>query len=297
VGGSVATKELFGLIGQHFPNADLVHGYGSTESGPHTMALRGREFVDHYGSLGLPVPGNEVRLVDSAGHDVAVGEIGELLVRSDTVMDGYYRRAELTRATLSADGWLATGDLLRKDTDGYFHLAGRAKELIISGGENVYPQRRGQDLQARAPPTVWIGLRTGGRRDMTSPAPMGVQLSLSDPDERGVAELSFGSGRPANAFTLPLVEAFLELVGSLPNRGDIRVLVLRSATAAFSGGADLSAMGEMALRRLPLREPGPDELALMGEPAMAEIDLNEAAVPADHLTTAAGASDPDAVSP
>jgi enoyl-CoA hydratase/carnithine racemase len=80
---------------------------------------------------------------------------------------------------------------------------------------------------------------------MTSPAPMGVQLSLSDPDERGVAELRFGSGRPANAFTLPLVEAFLELVGSLPNRGDIRVLVLRSATAAFSGGADLSAMGEM----------------------------------------------------
>lgn len=140
VGGSVATKELFAAIGEHFPNADLVHGYGSTESGPHTMALRGQEFIEHYGTLGLPVPGNEVRLVGSDGADVAVGEVGELLVRSDSVMDGYYRREELTRSTLSDDGWLRTGDLLRRDGEGYFHLAGRAKELIISGGENVYPK-------------------------------------------------------------------------------------------------------------------------------------------------------------
>lgn len=140
VGGSVATKQLFAAISEHFPNADLVHGYGSTESGPHTMALRGREFIEHYGSLGLPVPGNEVRLVDSAGADVATGEVGELYVRSDSVMDGYYRRDELTRSTLDQEGWLRTGDLLRRDDDGYFHLAGRAKELIISGGENVYPK-------------------------------------------------------------------------------------------------------------------------------------------------------------
>ena len=150
VGGSVATKELFGLIGEHFPNADLVHGYGSTESGPHTMALRGREFVEHYGSLGLPVPGNEVRLADKDGVDVPTGEIGELLVRSDTVMDGYYRREELTRGALTADGWLHTGDLLRQDPEGYFHLAGRAKELIISGGENVYPKEV-EDLISELP--------------------------------------------------------------------------------------------------------------------------------------------------
>jgi fatty-acyl-CoA synthase len=140
VGGSVATNELFAAIKDRFPNADLVHGYGSTESGPHTMALRGGEFLAHYGSLGLPVPGNEVRLVDAGGSDVAVGEIGELLVRSDTVMDGYYRREELTAGAFAPGGWLRTGDLLRRDDEGYFHLAGRAKELIISGGENVYPK-------------------------------------------------------------------------------------------------------------------------------------------------------------
>lgn len=140
VGGSVATRQLFAAITEHFPNADLVHGYGSTESGPHTMALRGADFLEHYGSLGLPVPGNEVRVVDRDGNDAAAGEIGELVVRSDTVMDGYYLRPELTAGVLSPDGWLRTGDLVSRDEQGYFTIAGRLKELIISGGENVYPK-------------------------------------------------------------------------------------------------------------------------------------------------------------
>jgi enoyl-CoA hydratase/carnithine racemase len=80
---------------------------------------------------------------------------------------------------------------------------------------------------------------------MTSPPPGGLVLSLTGPDPRGVAELVFGSGRPGNAFTLELVEAFLDLVRTLPARDDIRTLVLRSNVASFSGGADLGAMGEM----------------------------------------------------
>ncbi len=140
VGGSVASTALFHAISDHFPQADLVQGYGSTESGPHTIALRGREFLDHPGTLGLPVPGNEVRVVDRDGTDLDPGEIGELLVRSDSVMDGYFRRPELTGGVLSPDGWLNTGDLMQRDGDGYFRLAGRAKEMIISGGENVYPK-------------------------------------------------------------------------------------------------------------------------------------------------------------
>jgi acyl-CoA synthetase (AMP-forming)/AMP-acid ligase II len=140
VGGSVATERLFQAITAHFPGADLVHGYGSTESGPHTMALRGQEFLDHRGALGLPVPGNEVRVADPLGGDVPAGEVGELLVRSDTVMDHYLDRPELTRAAFHPDSWLRTGDLVSVDADGYYRLAGRAKEMIISGGENVYPK-------------------------------------------------------------------------------------------------------------------------------------------------------------
>jgi acyl-CoA synthetase (AMP-forming)/AMP-acid ligase II len=140
VGGSIATRQLFEAITRHFPKADLVHGYGSTESGPHTMALRGQDFLDHYGSLGLPVPGNEVRVAGADGCDVARGEVGELVVRADTVMDGYWKRPDLTAGALSADGWLRTGDLVRQDESGYFLLAGRLKDMIISGGENVYPK-------------------------------------------------------------------------------------------------------------------------------------------------------------
>ena len=101
-------SELFEGITSHFPGADLVHGYGSTESGPHTMALRGQEFLDHRGALGLPVPGNEVRVADPLGNDVPEGDVGELLVRSDTVMDHYLDRPELTEAAFHPDGWLRT---------------------------------------------------------------------------------------------------------------------------------------------------------------------------------------------
>jgi fatty-acyl-CoA synthase len=140
VGGSVATTALFQKISEHFPHADMVQGYGSTESGPHTIALRGQDFLEHPGTLGLPVPGTEVRVLGADGSDLGPGEVGELLVRSDSVMDGYFRQPELTKSVLSADGWLHTGDLMSRDADGFFRMAGRAKEMIISGGENIYPK-------------------------------------------------------------------------------------------------------------------------------------------------------------
>jgi len=140
VGGSSASREVFESILEQFPNAELVHGYGSTESGPHTMALRGQAFLDHFGALGLPVPGTEVRVVDElTGADVRRGEVGELWVRSDAVMEGYLGRPDLTEKTL-VDGWLRTGDLVRQDEDGYFTMVDRAKDMIITGGENVYPR-------------------------------------------------------------------------------------------------------------------------------------------------------------
>jgi acyl-CoA synthetase (AMP-forming)/AMP-acid ligase II len=149
VGGSAATEGLFEEIRRRFPNADLVHGYGSTESGPHTMALRGQAFLDHFGALGLPVPGTEVRVV-AEGRDVELGDVGELWVRSDSVMDGYLGRPDLTAAAFAEDGWLRTGDLVRRDAEGYFTMVDRLKDMIITGGENVYP-REVEDVLAAYP--------------------------------------------------------------------------------------------------------------------------------------------------
>jgi fatty-acyl-CoA synthase len=150
VGGSAVTPTLLEEIAKRFPHAELVQGYGSTESGPHTLALRGLAFLEHFGSLGLPVAGTEVRVVDPGGTDVADGEVGELWVRSDSVMVGYLGRDDLTAAAFADSDWLRTGDLVRRSPDGYFSLVDRAKDLIISGGENVYP-REVEDIIAGFP--------------------------------------------------------------------------------------------------------------------------------------------------
>jgi fatty-acyl-CoA synthase len=139
VGGSVAARHVFDSIVEVFPRADIVHGYGSTESGPHTTAVRGQPFLDHYGTLGLPIPGTEVRVVDRAGIDMGPDEPGELWVRAEAVMDGYLGRPDLTAEVLAPGGWLRTGDVVRRDRDGYCYLVDRLKEMIITGGENVYP--------------------------------------------------------------------------------------------------------------------------------------------------------------
>ena len=91
------------------------------------------------GSLGLPADGVQVRIVDLDGLDVAAGEIGEILVRSPGNCAGYWNDPGATRAALQ-DGWLRTGDLASRDTDGYYWFKGRTKEIIIRAGSNISPQ-------------------------------------------------------------------------------------------------------------------------------------------------------------
>lgn len=90
------------------------------------------------GSVGCPPPFMDLRIVNDKGEDVAVGEVGEIVGRGTILMSGYYKRPELTAETVR-DGWLFTGDLGYVDSEGYLHLTGRKKDLIISGGVNVYP--------------------------------------------------------------------------------------------------------------------------------------------------------------
>jgi long-chain acyl-CoA synthetase len=116
----------------------LHNGYGMTESSP-TVAQTMLDAPRSDCAAGSVVPGVEVRFVTLEGADVAQGEIGELWVRGPNVMLGYYRNPQQTLATLTADGWLKTGDLARQDADGALHIVGRSKELIIRSGFNVYP--------------------------------------------------------------------------------------------------------------------------------------------------------------
>lgn len=118
----------------------VVEGYGLSEASPvtHVNPLDGRA---RDGSIGLPLPSTEVRLVDpDTGLDVGPGEIGEILIRGPQVMAGYWKRREETAAVLDADDWLHTGDLALMDEDGFFRIVDRIKDVIITGGENVYPR-------------------------------------------------------------------------------------------------------------------------------------------------------------
>ncbi len=114
----------------------LYELYGLTEG--FVTILDKSDFGKKSGSVGCPPPGYEIRIVDDAGRDLLPMQIGEIVGRGPILMPGYYGREDLTRQTLR-DGWLFTGDLGYLDEDGYLFLSGRKKELIISGGVNVYP--------------------------------------------------------------------------------------------------------------------------------------------------------------
>ncbi|NRD79354.1 long-chain-fatty-acid--CoA ligase [Bacillus sp. BRMEA1] len=118
--------------------AKVYEGYGLSEAAPIVTAHRkGMEIKP--GSVGIPIPGVEVKIVDENGAEVPTGEVGELLVRGDNVTPGYYQNAEETLRVLK-DSWLYTGDMARVDDEGYLYIVDRKKDLIIRGGFNLYPR-------------------------------------------------------------------------------------------------------------------------------------------------------------
>lgn len=121
--------------------AVIVEGYGLTETTPVTHVNPFSGGKRKVGSIGVPISNTECRIVDldDGNTDVPVGETGELLIRGPQVMKGYWNKPEETDKTLT-DGWLHTGDIARMDEDGYFYIVDRKKDMIISGGCNVYPR-------------------------------------------------------------------------------------------------------------------------------------------------------------
>jgi fatty-acyl-CoA synthase len=110
--------------------------YGATETGPVSIYLRAEHAIGKAGSAGKVALHGDVRLVDRSGHDAAAGEVGEIWVRAPNVMRGYWKQPPETGFE---DGWFKTGDLARRDEAGFYWVVGRSKDMIISGGENIYP--------------------------------------------------------------------------------------------------------------------------------------------------------------
>jgi fatty-acyl-CoA synthase len=117
----------------------VCNGMGMTETGPTAFLASPADAWDRIGSVGKPQLLVRARIVDRDGRDVADGEVGDLLFAGPAVTSGYWNDADATRAAFTADGWLRSGDLARRDAEGFVYIAGRRKEMYISGGENVFP--------------------------------------------------------------------------------------------------------------------------------------------------------------
>jgi len=117
----------------------VLEGYGLSESSP-AAAFNHPNRPRKPGSIGTPIEGVEMRVVDLDGVEVPQGEAGQIQIRGHNVMKGYWNLPEATKETITADGWLNTGDVGRVDEDGYFYIVDRTKDMIIRGGYNVYPR-------------------------------------------------------------------------------------------------------------------------------------------------------------
>ena len=119
--------------------ARVCNGYGMTETGPTAFVAAPEDALTKIGSVGRPQMLVDVRIVDANGRDVAAGGTGEIWMRGPGLTPGYWQRPEDTAKAFTEDGWLKSGDIGRRDADGCYYVAGRIKEMYISGGENVYP--------------------------------------------------------------------------------------------------------------------------------------------------------------
>jgi len=137
-GGAAMPAELMRAFEEKF-SCVILEGYGLSETSP-VASFNHPDKERKPGSIGTPIEGVEMKLVDDDGKDVARGEIGEIVIRGHNIMKGYWERPEATEESITEDGWFHSGDMGKVDDDGYFFIVDRKKELIIRGGYNVYPR-------------------------------------------------------------------------------------------------------------------------------------------------------------
>jgi long-chain acyl-CoA synthetase len=139
-GGSPIATEVVRRASSAFPGTEFAHVYGATETAPLVSGIRNEQLCldePRGRSCGQALIGVQLKIVDEHGSELSAGEVGEVAAKGPNIMQGYWRKPEQTAEVLR-DGWYHTGDLGRMDADGYLYLVDRAKDMIVTGGENVY---------------------------------------------------------------------------------------------------------------------------------------------------------------
>ena len=136
-GAAPASDTLLRDMAETFPGTQILAAFGQTEMSPVTCMLLGEDAIRKLGSVGKVIPTVSARVVDEDMNDVPVGQVGEIVYRAPTLMAGYWNNPKAT-AEAFAGGWFHSGDLVRQDDEGYVWVVDRKKDMIISGGENIY---------------------------------------------------------------------------------------------------------------------------------------------------------------
>jgi long-chain acyl-CoA synthetase len=217
-GGDSVPTELQRQFKERF-GVEITEGHGMTEVCPcFVNPIRGPRKP---GSIGVPSPGSSARLVDDGGRDVSAGEVGEILVLSQATMVGYWEDPEATAATLQ-DGWLRTGDLARRDEDGYYWFVGRKKQIIIRGGSNIAPPEVEEAL-CRHPAVREAGVV--GVPDPTWGETVRAYVALKEGEQASEADLQWYLREQIAAYKVPEEVVFLpELPKGLTGKIDRRAL-------------------------------------------------------------------------
>jgi len=182
-GGSAMPPDFIPIFEKKF-NVRILEGYGLTEASP-ACSFNRLDAVTKPGSIGTPLPGIDIKIVDNTGRELPRNEIGEVIVRGDNVMQGYYKDEAATAAVIK-DGWLYTGDLGRMDDENYIFLTGLKKRMIITSGFNVYPREVETVLNLH--PAVQIS-RVSGKKDLMRGEVVKAEVVLKNghcPDDKEI---------------------------------------------------------------------------------------------------------------
>jgi fatty-acyl-CoA synthase len=234
-GAAPASDTLLREMAQTFPGTQILAAFGQTEMSPVTCVLLGPDASRKLGSVGKVVPAVAARVVDENMNDVPVGEVGEIVYRAPTLMAGYWNNPKAT-AEAFAGGWFHSGDLVRQDEEGYVWVVDRKKDMIISGGENIYCAEV-ENVLASHPAIVEVAV-IGRAHEKWGEVPVAVAAVTQQ--DIGLADLDeFLTGRLAR-YKHP---KGLEIVDALPRNPSGKVLKTELRTR-FGASGGLTSVSE-----------------------------------------------------
>jgi fatty-acyl-CoA synthase len=229
-GAAPATVTLLQTMNEKFPGAEIISVFGQTEMSPVTTSLPAADAIRKIGSVGKPVPTIAARIVDDQMNDVAPGQVGEIVYRGPTLMAGYWNKPEDTEEAF-AGGWFHSGDLVRQDDEGFIYVVDRKKDMIISGGENIYCAEV-ENVLAGHPAVADIAI-VGARHERWGETPIAVIVPADPAAPPTLEDLAGWSRDKLSSYKKP---TGLVLLDQLPRNAAGKVL--KGELRARYGGSD-----------------------------------------------------------